>query len=338
MRDLQTLARETRPFTVEDRQKSWSYLLSTFAVLTLTLVGTLQGPLWLRAVFSAIMGLVIVRVFIFYHDYLHGALFRGSQPAKWILWVYGVLILNPPNVWKRSHNYHHQHNAQIATASIGSYPVFTVKQYAEAKWHEKLLYRLARHPLTIVFGYFFIFILGMCTKSLITDPKRHFDSGIALGVHFALLIGLTYFFGWQVSFFSFFLPLFIACALGAYLFYIQHNFPGVQLKPRQEWTYTFAALKSSSFMDGSPLMHWFTGNIGYHHVHHLNAHIPFYRLPEAMAAIPELRHPIRTTLSTTDIRRCLQLKLWDPERQEMVGFPSQGWTFFPWSRSAKQGA
>src|SRR5262249_26961187 len=134
-------------------------------------------------------------------------------------------------------------------------------------------------------------------------------------------IGITYSFGFEVTLFSLLLPLFLACALGAYLFYIQHNFPGVQMKPRQDWTYTFAALKSSSFMDGNPLVHWFTGNIGYHHVHHLNSNIPFYRLPEAMAAIPELRDPMRTSLAPMEIVRCFRLKLWDPERQEMVGFP-----------------
>jgi omega-6 fatty acid desaturase (delta-12 desaturase) len=75
-------------------------------------------------------------------------------------------------------------------------------------------------------------------------------------------------------------------------------------------------------MDSSKIMHWFTGNIGYHHVHHLNARIPFYRLPEAMAAIPELQMPGRTSLHPAEIYRCLQLKLWDAERKRMVGFPS----------------
>jgi omega-6 fatty acid desaturase (delta-12 desaturase) len=321
MRDLQTLARETRAFTMEDPRKTWGYFLSTLAILALGIIGTTTGPLAVRIAFSLFSGLVIVRLFIFYHDYLHGALFRGSKPAKYIMWWYGVLILNPPNVWKRSHNYHHQHNAQMATASIGSYPVLTVKQYREASWREKAMYRLARHPLTILFGYFFIFILGMCVKSFVTDPKRHYDSLVALVVHFALLAGLTYFFGWQTAVLSLLLPLFVACALGAYLFYIQHNFPGVQLRPRQEWNFTFAALASSSFMDGSPLVHWFTGNIGYHHVHHLNSNIPFYRLPEAMAKVPELQNPMKTTLSPVDIVRCFRLKLWDPDLKQMVGFP-----------------
>ncbi len=335
MRDLQTLARETRPFTVEDPAKTWKYFLTTLTVWAACVGCTLKGPVWSRALFSVIAGLVIVRMFIFYHDYLHGAAFRQSKLARAILWVYGVLILNPPNVWKRSHNYHHQHNAQMATASIGSYPVLTVKQYEAASWREKAMYRLARHPLTILFGYFFIFVIGMCLKSFLTDAKRHYDSLLALLVHVGLVVGLTHVFGWEVMVFSYLLPLFVACALGAYLFYIQHNFPGVELRPRTEWTYTFAALRSSSFMDGNPFVHWFTGNIGYHHVHHLNSQIPFYRLPEAMAAIPELQNPIKTSLKPTDVYRCLSLKLWDPELNQMVAFPSRGWTSYLWGSARR---
>ncbi len=328
MKDLATLARETRPFTAEDLSKTWSLFLQTVAVYCVCLASTVVGPLWFRIIGSIATGLVIVRLFIFYHDHLHGALFRGSKLGKAVMWAYGILILNPPNVWKRSHNYHHQHNAQMATASIGSFPVMTVKQYADCSLGERIMYRIARHPLTILFGYFFIFIIGMCLKSLLTDPKRHWDSLVSLLVHFTLLGVSYYFFGFEVMFLSVFFPLFLACCLGGYLFYIQHNFPGVQLRPRQEWDYAFAALRCSSFMDGNAFVHWFTGNIGYHHVHHLNSNIPFYRLPEAMAAIPELQSPSKTSLKPVDIYRCLSLKLWDPEKNEMVGFPQKVPVYF----------
>jgi omega-6 fatty acid desaturase (delta-12 desaturase) len=112
----------------------------------------------------------------------------------------------------------------------------------------------------------------------------------------------------------------IAAALGAYLFYSQHNFPGMKLKERSDWDFVYAAIHSSSYTAMGPILRWFTGNIGYHHVHHLNAHIPFYRLPEAMASIRELQvmSPIR--LSPRHIYRCFRLKLWDPEKDRMVSF------------------
>ena len=106
--------------------------------------------------------------------------------------------------------------------------------------------------------------------------------------------------------------------LGAYLFYAQHNFPNVKFKNNVEWSYAHAALESSSYMAMNPFLNWVTANIGYHHVHHLNARIPFYRLPEAMASIPELQQANVTTLKPSEIIRCLRLKLWDPEQNRMI--------------------
>jgi omega-6 fatty acid desaturase (delta-12 desaturase) len=114
------------------------------------------------------------------------------------------------------------------------------------------------------------------------------------------------------------IPFTIASAMGAYLFYAQHNFPGVQFRSREEWNYVFAALQSSSYIRMSRLMSWFTGNIGYHHVHHLNALIPFYRLPEAMAALEELQTPLTTSLRPRDVFNCLRLKLWETDTDTLV--------------------
>jgi omega-6 fatty acid desaturase (delta-12 desaturase) len=112
----------------------------------------------------------------------------------------------------------------------------------------------------------------------------------------------------------------VAFAAGSYLFYAQHNFPDIVVQGRHEWRYTDAALHASSYLRTGPILRWFTGNIGYHHVHHLNPGIPFYRLPEAMAGIEALQSPPTTTLHPRDILACLRLKLWDPDGGRMVGW------------------
>ena len=94
---------------------------------------------------------------------------------------------------------------------------------------------------------------------------------------------------------------------------------------KQDWNYAAAALLSSSYMKLNPVMRWFTANIGYHHIHHLNSKIPFYRLPDAMKAIPELQNAKVTTLKISDIIACLRLKVWDPEQNKMVGFKEMGY-------------
>ena len=147
---------------------------------------------------------------------------------------------------------------------------------------------------------------------------------MALIVHFSLVWFLWYRFGFDVLLLSCLLPLMITCSIGAYLFYIQHNYPGVQMRKRKEWDYLFAALHSSSYLKGGSLLHWITGNIGFHHIHHLNASIPFYRLPEAMKNISSLQKQPDTSLWPSDILCCLKLKLWDPDKRSMVQFPSYG--------------
>jgi omega-6 fatty acid desaturase (delta-12 desaturase) len=159
----------------------------------------------------------------------------------------------------------------------------------------------------------------MCIYPLISNPRRHWDAALALGCH--ALFGWLVFPGLEGLLLGWVLPFFIGSAVGAYLFFAQHNFPGVRLQTEGEWSYVFSALNSSSYFVMGPIMRWFTGNIGYHHVHHLNAKIPFYRLPEAMAAIVELQTPATTTLALSDILACLRLKLWDVPARRLVPWP-----------------
>ncbi|MFT3768993.1 MAG: fatty acid desaturase [Minicystis sp.] len=314
----------TRPFASENRAKSLYHVFSTFAVLAgLTAAAALAPYLPLRILASVLEGLVIVRAFILAHDFQHGALLRKSTLGSVIFSVYGVLVLTPPRIWRESHNYHHAHTAKIVGAQIGSFPVMTVEMWKRAPRNKRIAYAVARHPLNILFGYVTIFFLGMCVGSFLKDPKKYWDSAVAVVVHLALVSTITYFFGPAMALLVLVLPLMVACAVGSYLFYAQHNFPGIHMQPRQTWSFARAALESSSYMAMGPIMSWFTGEIALHHVHHLNAAIPFYRLREAMAAIPELQIQPATSLRPRDIAACLRLKLWDPATGQMVGFPEE---------------
>lgn len=314
----------TRRFAAEDRARSAWYVLSTFALLAAAAAAAAAAPWWpARLAASVIEGLLIVRAFILAHDFQHGALLRRSPLGKALFSVFGLLVLTPPRAWRQTHNYHHANTAKIVGAQIGSFPVMTVEMWRRAPRGRRLAYAAARHPLNILFGYVTIFLLGMCLSSFLRKPKENYDSLLALLLHAALVAGLTHFFGADVALLALVLPLFIACALGGYLFYAQHNFPDIHIQPRQTWSFARAALESSSYMRCGPLMSYFTGDIGLHHVHHLNAAIPFYRLREAMAAIPELQVPPATSLHPRDVLACLRLKLWDPNAQRMVPFPQE---------------
>jgi omega-6 fatty acid desaturase (delta-12 desaturase) len=312
---------DSRVYAHEIRWKSWWHLLSSVGLLFfLSIVAASADSLWLRGLSSLLTALTLIRVFTIYHDYQHHTVFKGSRLAAGILWIYGCLMLTPPTVWKRSHDHHHRHNSKMFGASIGSFPIMTTDAYRAAPLMEQIEYRIARSPMIILAGYFTVFLYGMCIRPLFLDFRRHWDSLAAIAMHFGLILVLGFVFGWQASFFSFMLPTWLAMAMGAYLFYIQHNFPAAKIRRCGQWTYTDAALESSSFLELGPVMNWFTGNIGYHHVHHLNAKIPFYRLPEAMAGLPALQSPARTSLKLREILNCMQLKLWDVERDQFVTF------------------
>ncbi len=318
-RSGKTLILATKDFVQEDSAKSWWYMLSTLFLLLMSMSVALFAPWFLLQLLAGIFqGLLMVRFFVVYHDYLHHSILQKSKLAKFIMTVFGLYILAPTSIWKRSHDYHHNHNSKLFSASIGSYPVATKQKFSKMSKKERITYLAIRHPLTILMGYFSMFIVGMCLQSLLSSPKKHIDSLIALLLH-ALLIGVVFsFLGWEAWLAGVMLPFLLSTALGAYLFYAQHNFPGVIFQANEDWAYETAALKSSSYMKLNAFWQWVTANIGYHHIHHLNSRIPFYRLPEAMKMMPELQHATVTTLKVKDIVACLKLKIWDPELQKMV--------------------
>lgn len=276
-------------------------------------------PLALRIGCCVLMGLVIVRLFVIYHDQQHRSILPKSRLADFYMRLYGLLVLCPSSIWRASHDHHHAHNSQLRGAFIGSYPIMTKEQYRKSSRGARFRYLFVRHPLTILSGYFFVFFMGMVVLPLIRSPRKHYDCLLSLVLHVALIVMLLVVFGWLTMLLTLVLPLFMGCAFGTYLFYAQHNFPTVVFKDKAGWTFEGAAMESSSFLKTNPIMAWFTGNIGYHHVHHLNHRIPFYRLPEAYRAIPELRDAKTTSLHPREILRCLQLKVWCVESQRMVG-------------------
>lgn len=312
----------TKRFADDIPRKSWWFLFSTLALLAGALAAAGLMRAWpLRLSASVLAGLLMVRVFILYHDYIHGAILRHSRVAKIVLYICGILLLAPPSSWRKNHNLHHTHMGKLGHSQAGGFPLMTVAQWHAASRWQRLGYRTSRHPLTILGAAFTIFFLSMTLVPFLEDRRRHWDSIPALLLHVACVAALWGWGGFGTAFFVFVLPFGIAAALGAYVFFVQHNFVGMKMLTEAEWTAEKAALLASSHLDLGPIMSWFTGEIGYHHVHHLNRTIPFYRLPEAMQALPELQGVAAiTTLAPRDILACLRLSLWDESAGRMVSY------------------
>ncbi|MDH5621626.1 MAG: fatty acid desaturase [Gammaproteobacteria bacterium] len=321
MRTGQDLIKATVPFTEASTRASWWHVGSTFALLAGALTGAAVLAWWpLRLLCSLLAALLMMRTFITFHDFMHRAILVRSRVARLLFSAYSALSLTPPRSWKKSHNYHHGHVGQISSVSVGAFPMMTTAMWRKASRIERMNYRVIRHPLTLLAGYFTIFFLNVTLLPFLKDPKHHWDSLLALVGHAALITTLWLLGGFSTVFFVVLLPMTIASALGSYLFYAQHSFKDMHILQGDEWSYAEAAMESSSYLQLNKLMQWFTGNIGFHHIHHLNVRIPFYRLPEAMAAIPELQSPVTTTLKPRDILDCLRCSLWDENRQRVVSF------------------
>ena len=315
------LVRAARDFQDENRWTSWRLLLITIAVIVGEWWLILNFPTWtVQLPVALLLGLTQVRLFIFYHDTLHGAIFVRDPIARAMVSLVGVYLLAVRSVWQETHDFHHQNNARHYGSAIGTYPILPKTMEARLSPRRRRIYRWTRHRLFMLFGCLTVALGGMVTAAFLRQPSRHWGGPVAVVVHALVFTLVTWQFDWVTAVFAMLVPSAIAMAMGSYLFYAQHNFPSVKLTTGPTWSYATAALESSSMFDMSPLMHWFTGSIGYHHVHHLNHRIPFYRLRETMEAMPELQNPGRTSWRLRDILACLDLYVWDPEQKRMLTY------------------
>ncbi len=320
MRTGKELLLASKTFACEIESKSWWELSITLFCLVISLSLTFAPvvPWAVRIITAGCTGLLYVRLFVIYHDYQHRAILQNSRLATWIMRAAGILLLAPEGIWKRSHEHHHNHNSKLTVSGIGSYPIVSRAHFSTLTKRQQYLYLINRHYLTIIFGYFTLFIYWLNVKSFTQSPAKHTDSLVALLLHVAIGYTVFYFFGTTTLLIAWCFPFFLAFAIGSYLFYCQHNFPGARFRENHDWKYDSAAIEATSFMKMNAVMQWFTANIGYHHIHHLNSRIPFYRLKEALDSMPELKNAPVTSWNPFEILRCFSLKLWDAELGRMI--------------------
>jgi omega-6 fatty acid desaturase (delta-12 desaturase) len=319
--DIAATLRQCRAFAEEQPWRTWAEVLPTLALLALLQTALLAPlPIGLRALLVVPFALLLVRGFAFYHDMLHGAIFRESRIGRALVTLLGLYFIYSPSIWRARHNAHHRHNSMTDAREVdGQIPMLTLDCWRELPESKRRLYRRFRAPLTVATGYFGYFIVP-CWLSLRRDPRAHRDGIVWLAVQPLVLITLGLVFDVPTALVGFFAPVFVAAAIGSYLFYAQHSFDGARYQRKADWNYHFAIFHTTSQFDMPRWMQWCCGNLGYHHVHHANVRIPFYRLAEATAAIPGLAHAPRTNWRARTIRRVFALHLWDDDAQELIGY------------------
>ena len=263
----------------------------------------------------------LLRIFILQHDCGHGALFRSRRTNDWTGRVLGVLTFTPYDYWRRSHAAHHAGAGNLDRRGLGDITTLTVAEYMALPRWGRLRYRLYRHP-AVMFGLgptWMFLCQHRLPLGLMRSGARPWVSALATNLAMVTLAGLLC---WVVGvgpFLAVQLPVtLIAATAGVWLFYVQHQFEETHWAGAEEWQFGHAALHGASHYVLPPVLAWFSGNIGVHHVHHLSARIPFYRLPQVLADHPELaqigRITIRESLATVN------LTLWDEAARRLVPF------------------
>ena len=274
---------------------------------------------WLTLGLSLVAGLLLVRVFILFHDCVHGSLFPQKRANTVFGYLLGLLVFTPFEDWRYSHLRHHATYADLDTRGFGDIWTMTKTEYEAASKSTQISYRLFRHPLVLLgLGPVFTFLLRFRLPSRMAKRKAWvniFVTNVLIAVIIvtaSLLIGFSTYAGIQLP------VIWLAGLMGIWLFYVQHQFPSVYWSRGQEWNPLRAAMEGSSFYKLPGVLRWFSSNIGYHHVHHLSPRIPNYRLKQCYDSVPALQE--KQPLTFWKSLACIRLKLWDENRKELVGF------------------
>jgi acyl-lipid omega-6 desaturase (Delta-12 desaturase) len=291
-----------------------------FAVIAVMLIAVEQSYFAVLSLYP-LAGLLLLRTFIIQHDCGHGAFFRKKKGNDWTGRALGVLTFTPYDCWSRSHTLHHASTGNLDARGFGDVDTLTVDEFRSLSGTKRLFYRVYRHPVVLLgIGPAYLFLVRhRLPIGLMTAGSKYWISAIATNVAMAVVLGCLIFqFGLATTTLVVIPTLLIAASTGVWLFYIQHQFEDAHWDKRADWSFHEAAFRGSSHLDLGQPLRWFTGNIGIHHVHHLVSRIPFYRLPDVLHAIPELRQVNRFTVPQT--LRPLMLTLWDEEKRKLVTF------------------
>jgi len=293
--------------------------MGPYLLLWAAMVYALQVSYWLMLPLAVVAAGFLVRIFIIFHDCGHGSFLPSRRANQIVGAITGLVNLTPYRHWRWQHALHHGTSGDLDHRGAGDVWTLTVQEYLQSNPWKRAAYRFVRHPLVLfALAPLYVFIVHQRFSSP-RAPARERRS--VRRTNWALLAAgllLSWLIGWQSFLLIQLTVSAVAGALGLWLFYVQHQFEGAYWARSEQWDYTAAALKGSSFYKLPKLLQWFTGNIGFHHIHHLSPRIANYHLEECHHAQPYFGtiRPI-TLLGSL---KALDYRLWDEEQQIYVGF------------------
>ena len=293
--------------------------LVPYAALWCLMYFSLRVSWWLVVPLAVLAGGFLIRIFIISHDCGHGSFFPSTRANDALGFITGVLTFTPFYHWRWEHAIHHSSSGDLDRRGTGDVWTLTVEEYLAASRWKRFAYRLARNPV-ILFGlaplYLFLIHQRFSNgKAGRRERRSVWFTNLAL---VALVGGLTWLFGLKAYLLLQLIVLLVAGSTGIWLFYVQHQFEGVYWERKADWDYSLAALQGSSFYKLPKVLQWFSGNIGFHHIHHLSPRIPNYNLEKCHRAEPLFQTVKPVTLFSSF--KSFTFRLWDEQRRKLVGY------------------
>lgn len=305
-----------------DIRKSIIQLINTFIpylIMWVLMVLSTKVSYILTFALAIIAAGFLVRIFIIFHDCGHGSFFKSKKANDIVGTISGFIVHTPYYKWHAQHADHHATTVNLDNRGLGDIWTMTVSEYLSATPRQRLMYRIMRNPFILfIFGpLYLIFILNRFSKkSLNTKAKWNVYLTNILILTFG--VGMSLLIGWKAFLFIHLTHLFIAQAVGLWLFYAQHNFEDVSWERADTWNYKNAAIHGSSFLKLPLILQWFTGNIGFHHIHHLSPRIPNYNLERCQEENDFFKDVKPITLWSTF--KAMRLSLWDEASHQLIRF------------------
>ena len=303
------------------KQALWQ-LTNTFVpyvLLWYAMYWTVEVSLWLTVSLAALSGGLLVRIFIIFHDCTHGSYFRSRRANDIVGFIAGVLTFSPYQHWRWEHAIHHRSAGNLDKRGIGDIWTMTVQEYLSASRWRRLHYRLVRNPIILfVLAPLFIFVIKQRFSSTKAERRQRHSVWLLNVTLLVSTILLSWIFGVASYLLIQSIAMAVAGATGLWLFYVQHQFKGVYWERDEKWNYTAAALRGSSYYKLPKVLQWISGNIGFHHIHHLSPRIPNYNLQKCHESDPRFAEV--ATISLLSSLRSLKFRFWDEQTKELVGY------------------
>ncbi|SDW41104.1 fatty acid desaturase [Paenibacillus sp. CF384] len=319
---ISQLKQSITPYEKPHTKSSLIQLANTLGPLLLlwyAAYASLALSYWISLPLTLVAAGFLVRTFIIFHDCCHQSFFRNRKANDILGTILGVMTLFPYHQWKQSHSIHHATSGNLDKRGTGDMWILTVNEYNAAPLRRKLAYRVYRHPfVTFVIGPIFVFLFTYRFNRKCAKRKERLNTYLTNASVIALYTLLTWAVGWQAFILIQGPIFFVSGLLGVWLFYVQHQFEHSYFEQDEEWNFVQAAVEGSSYYKLPKLMQWMTGNIGFHHVHHLSPKVPNYHLEKAHQASPPLQKATTITIGTS--LKSLRFHLWDENSKSFVSF------------------